>query len=791
MEYEEFYDAVEYEEFYEAHDYIIYDDDICNYCDTAEAFLPETLSNEETTSGEDPSLDKPLYNGAKVTVSEISIAFLSLIFNNDISGELIGRFLAFVQLILPAENNFFSTLHSFFKYFEHLKSPLNFTYYCSICMRGVDKKDSGCPRCGKNVKVNYYIHLPLVHQIKLLYSNPAFVEALSYRFNRKKLVDGNIEDIYDGFLYKSVEIILSNPLNISLFWNTDGVSLYKSSNFQVWPFYFVINELPPHLRFKEEYMILAGLAFGNGKPAANIFMKPIWEETEILKSGFDVKLPHSDIPVNVKCIVLGGSCDALAKSAFMKLTNFNGFHGCPRCLARGQKEGNVFTYPFAENVAPRTLEGYKEHLTALKESGDKKPVYGVQGPTYLLKIVWTCFLTSTAIDVMHNVYLGVCRQLFFLWFSAPFIKEVFGETVDRKPLLEKLSAVLCDMKAPHYLSRPPRPLCNAKYFKAAEFRTWLFSTALPLLQEHMKDKYFEYFKKLVCAISLLNQASISNQDLELATSLLLLFVCEFQELFGVRNMSFNVHCLTHLPDVVRALGPLWASSCFGFESLNGKLARLVHGTRHAGLQIYSYLGLLRNLTSLIGSVTNSSVKAFCKSMISKSAQLKVVAKVDRQTKIVGKFVREHILPPNFNNLLCSVTSVCSNYSFFFRLEKCRFLYVAEDYGKGSRDSSCVQYVSESGHMKYGSVKVFVKVSNCSCVNHCEHNPKYYALVQNFQCTLPFHTTGPNATISSIFSCAPNDDLDCVPISSLVAVCFKMKVDENLFLSVPLNPYELE
>ena len=39
--------------------------------------------------------------------------------------------------------------------------------------------------------------------------------------------------------------------------------------------------------------------------------------------------------------------------------------------------------------------------------------------------------------------------------------------------------------------------------------------------------------------------------------------------------TMNVHCLIHLSKIVRNWGPLWAYSCFGFESMNGHLTRLV------------------------------------------------------------------------------------------------------------------------------------------------------------------------------------------------------------------------
>ena len=56
--------------------------------------------------------------------------------------------------------------------------------------------------------------------------------------------DTCISDIYHGSLYKENREFLSQPFNISLLWHTDGVSVYKSSDLQIWPVQAVINELP-------------------------------------------------------------------------------------------------------------------------------------------------------------------------------------------------------------------------------------------------------------------------------------------------------------------------------------------------------------------------------------------------------------------------------------------------------------------------------------------------------------------------------------------------------------------
>lgn len=50
-------------------------------------------------------------------------------------------------------------------------------------------------------------------------------------------------------------------------------------------------------------------------------------------------------------------------------------------------------------------------------------------------------------------------------------------------------------------------------------------------------------------------------------------------------MSANVHGLLHLPDVVKNLGPLWSHSCFPFESANGHILKLFHGSQGVEKQV--------------------------------------------------------------------------------------------------------------------------------------------------------------------------------------------------------------
>ena len=84
-----------------------------------------------------------------------------------------------------------------------------------------------------------------------LLADPEFVSGLRYRFQRMKRNDSNIEDVYDGGLYQrefKPGGFLSEPYNISVKLDTDGVAIFHSSQFGVWPLFLLVNELPPAMR---------------------------------------------------------------------------------------------------------------------------------------------------------------------------------------------------------------------------------------------------------------------------------------------------------------------------------------------------------------------------------------------------------------------------------------------------------------------------------------------------------------------------------------------------------------
>lgn len=64
----------------------------------------------------------------------------------------------------------------------------------------------------------------------------------------------------------------------------------------------------------------------------------------------------------------------------------------------------------------------------------------------------------------------------------------------------------------------------------------------------------------------------------------------------------NVHLLRHIPGCVRNWGPLWAYSCFAFESMNGHLKKFFHGTKNMNTQVrylYELVVVIKTLFNLL------------------------------------------------------------------------------------------------------------------------------------------------------------------------------------------------
>jgi hypothetical protein len=178
------------------------------------------------------------------------------------------------------------------------------------------------------------------------------------------------------------------------------------------------------------------------------------------------------------------------------------------------------------------------------------------------------------------VLLGTVKRLVGLWFDSTNHDDPYyiGLSVGRVDL--RLRSVTLPSGF-----RPPRPISDRVHWHANEWRAFLLYFGLPVLFNILPLPFFNHFKKLVTAIYILVKDSILHDEVAEAHNLLQEFMNEYQDLYGVENMVYNVHITSHLAQVVAQMGPLWSYSAFPFESANGRRVKMAMGTRGVATQI--------------------------------------------------------------------------------------------------------------------------------------------------------------------------------------------------------------
>lgn len=163
---------------------------------------------------------------------------------------------------------------------------------------------------------------------------------------------------------------------------------------------------------------------------------------------------------------------------------------------------------------------------------------------------------------MHTLYLGVFKKFCLLLFS-----KARNDRRQKWSLYHKINSIdegLASVKIPTTTSRRFRTIKQITRFKANEFRSLMHHGSTVLLQA-MQPRYRRHFALLLAAINTASKDVIHHCDVLLIESSLKKFVEGWQHIFGLRQMSSNIHSLLHVHQSVRFMGPLYMYSTFNFE----------------------------------------------------------------------------------------------------------------------------------------------------------------------------------------------------------------------------------
>ncbi|XP_046482806.1 uncharacterized protein [Neodiprion pinetum] len=574
-------------------------DNLQNFDDseTSEKDEPhERVGREDGVNDDDIMFDQSV-----LSVSDVMEMVMAYCMRFSVSHEARKALVDMIQCLAgPRYENWSISKFQIKKKYEPPEDVMTYTFFCSSCKipilgpitkREFENNSVTCEECLQlqNLTMqspNRFIYIDLKYQFKQLLSSRKIRESLMENLITRDAALARapptvMTDIYDSELYRAAigEYFQNADHVLTYNFNTDGMPIFNSSNRSSWPLLLIVNELPPHLRFK--HVLLAGLWVGNKEPSPtmmNTFLQQfVSQANHLTERGLKLKNDMGR-KTTFKIIPLCCVCDSVARPIVQCRLQYNGYRSCSWCYAHGNYVRGAVRYLFGEVDADgRTHESHKEDVENATRL--RKPVNGVKGASILLQLLLFNMVWGFPFEYMHAILLGVIKLLWDIW-TTP------GSPIYLAPAIQnQINDRLMRMTPTHEIHRLPRKLSKRGKWKASEWQSWLLFYSLPCLDGLIPDAALEHLSLLVDSSFILLQNKISEADLNKCELNLTKFVAEFEILYGKEYVTFNVHSLLHVVKSVKSSGPLWTTSAFSFESTNYRLKQQVNGPKGVDDQI--------------------------------------------------------------------------------------------------------------------------------------------------------------------------------------------------------------
>ena len=309
-----------------------------------------------------------------------------------------------------------------------------------------------------------FSYIPLIPQLKAIFTNPAYRELCMYRGDHNYSPE-LITDYCDGAHYrtllgKNVETIhedgrrevlqhkhFSDKRDIALGLFTDGFQLFKKSRVQKssTPLLLVNLNLPPTVRTHLDHLLCLGLAPGPHAPKdINSFFHPAYIELQELARGVKTIDAHLRQEFRLHAYIVFKCGDLPAVAKFLEQKGHSAVSSCSACEATGvrilaignvAKASSIYYLPLrppSDHPEPRgpiwvpgrlpmrtdtRIEAQLAEIEAAptvtsKEALAKK--YGLNGRTLLSRLS-SVSVASTPRDVMHLLFEHMVPMMISFW----------------------------------------------------------------------------------------------------------------------------------------------------------------------------------------------------------------------------------------------------------------------------------------------------------------------------------------------------------------------------------------
>ena len=425
--------------------------------------------------------------------------------------------------------------------------------------------------CGKECFYPHklYCFNSIIDQVERLLKRPGVPE-MCEQWREREVNENILADVYDGaiwtdFLKYKGKDFLNVPRNLAFAINVDWFQPFKRRNDRsVGVIYLVLLNLPRELRFKWENIIVAGIVPEMSKEpkSLNTFLAPIVNELQALWKGVKLSTSSSDIPLTYRGALLLASADL---PAIRKLCGFKGYsahRGCSKCFKYfpgSFKEKTDYSGFDRDTWPQRHISSHRRHAEMVRKASTqtKKEKLATKYGVYyscLLQLEYFDAVKFTAIDPMHNLFLGTAKHVFKLWTKKNLLTKK-----DLKVLEERIHSF--DVwtgigRLPHRIAS------NYGSYTASQWKNWTLIYSMFCLEGLLPVSHLRCWQTFVLACQYLSSPVISKTDILKADMLFVKFGERFECLYGKKAVTPNMHLHCHLRECIMDCGPVHAFWCF-------------------------------------------------------------------------------------------------------------------------------------------------------------------------------------------------------------------------------------
>ena len=186
-----------------------------------------------------------------------------------------------------------------------------------------------------------YPFCSLISSVKSLVIRPGFLHACDQWRQTKKEDQTLLLDVYDGEMWSKLnspdsnENFFAQQGSLGFILNIDWFEPFKHQPYAVGVMYLAIMNLPRHIRFKRENIIILGLIPGPREPklSINTYLQPHVSDLLSLWRGVTIEDEDGDRH-EIRAALICVACDLPAGRKVCGFLSFSANYGCSRCYSK-------------------------------------------------------------------------------------------------------------------------------------------------------------------------------------------------------------------------------------------------------------------------------------------------------------------------------------------------------------------------------------------------------------------------------------------------------------------------